>query len=561
MIVTKKAIPRRAMLRGLGATVALPFLDAMVPAFGRLAAAAPKTSRLSTVYIGNGANMKTWTPIAEGRAYEMTPMLEPLAPFRDRMLVLSGLDNKPGLALPGEPAGGHGRIGGSFLTGVHVKPTEGADFEAGISIDQIAARELGQKTELASLELSLDTTEFAGACDAGFSCAYTTTLCWRGPTAPVPMEHDPRAVFERLFGDSGSTDRAERLSRLTANRSILDSVTGKLARLQRDLGGRDREKLTQYVDAIRDVERRIQRAEEQSARELPVVEQPAGAPDSFEAYARVMFDLQVLALQSDLTRVITFQLASELSARTYPEAGVADPHHGLAVAVVALLAEGDDRVEQLARQLREHARILDEPLVPPAVEEQRTAVAVACELDLAEEEGVISSPVGAHDSCDEVRECALDQRCLMDHLERRLGKLVGHAAREAVGEAGLLRLEHAHAEARSLVEQRPHPRPPVDRDENERGLERDRHERVRRHAVHLLADPGREHRHARGEHPECSPEGESGVALETLAELQRLGHRCDVVRRSERLRRRDGARHRDLELRWPRAFHACDCDD
>ena len=216
----------------------------------------------------------------------MTPMLEPLAAFRERMLVLSGLDNKPGLALPGEPAGGHGRIGGSFLTGVHVKPTEGADFEAGISIDQIAARELGQKTELASLELSLDTTEFAGACDAGFSCAYTTTLCWRGPTAPVPMEHDPRAVFERLFGDSGSTDRTERLSRLTANRSILDSVTGKLARLQRDLGARDREKLSQYVDAIRDVERRIQRAEEQSARELPVVEQPAGAPDSFEAYAR-----------------------------------------------------------------------------------------------------------------------------------------------------------------------------------------------------------------------------------------------------------------------------------
>ena len=329
MIVTRKAIPRRAMLRGLGATVALPFLDAMVPAFGRLAAAAPNISRLSTIYIGNGANMKTWTPAAEGSAYEMTPMLEPLAAFRDRMLVISGLDNKPALALPGEPAGGHGRIGGSFLTGVHVKPTEGADFEAGISIDQIAARVLGQKTELASLELSLDTTEFAGACDAGFSCAYTTTVCWRGPTAPLPMEHDPRAVFERLFGDSGSTDRSERLSRLTANRSILDSVNGKLARLQRDLGARDREKLAQYVESIRDVERRIQRAEEQSARELPVVEQPAGAPDGFDAYARVMFDLQVLALQSDLTRVITFMLASELSARTYPEAGVADPHHAI----------------------------------------------------------------------------------------------------------------------------------------------------------------------------------------------------------------------------------------
>jgi hypothetical protein len=328
MIVTRKAIPRRAILRGLGATLTLPLLDAMVPAFGRLSAAT-RTSRLSTIYIGNGANMKTWTPTAEGAAYEMTPMLEPLAAFRDRMLVVSGLDNKPGLALPGEPAGGHGRIGGSFLTGVHVKPTEGADFQAGISIDQIAARELGRHTELASLELSLDTTEFAGACDAGFSCAYTTTLCWRGPTSPVPMEHDPRAVFERLFGDSGSTNRADRLSRLTSNRSILDSVMTKLARLQRDLGARDREKLSQYVESIRDVERRIQRAEEQSARELPVVEQPAGAPDSFEAYARLMFDLQVLALQSDLTRVTTFMLASELSARTYPEAGVPDPHHAI----------------------------------------------------------------------------------------------------------------------------------------------------------------------------------------------------------------------------------------
>jgi len=245
------------------------------------------------------------------------------------MLVLSGLDNKPGLALPGEPAGGHGRIGGSFLTGVHVKPTEGADFHAGVSIDQIAARELGQHTELASLELSLETTEFAGACDAGFSCAYTTTLCWSGPTSPLPMEHDPRAVFERLFGDSGSTDRADRQSRLAADRSILDSVTSKLARLQRNLGSRDREKLEQYVEAIRDVERRIQRAEEQSARELPVVEQPAGAPDGFEAYARLMFDLQVLAFQSDLTRVSTFVLAPELSARTYPEAGVADPHHAI----------------------------------------------------------------------------------------------------------------------------------------------------------------------------------------------------------------------------------------
>ena len=330
MIVTRKAIPRRTILRGLGATVALPLLDAMVPAFAgsqRAAAAVAAPKRLSTIYVGNGANMKMWTPAAQGADYQLTPMLEPLAAFRDRMLVISGLDNRPGLALPGEPAGGHGRIGGSYLTGVHVKPTEGADFQAGISIDQIAARELGRHTQLASLELSLDTTEFAGACDAGFSCAYTTTLCWRGPTSPVPMEHDPRAAFERLFGDHGTTNAFERQARLESDRSILDSVSDKLARLQRSLGARDREKLSQYVDSIRDVERRIQRAEEQSARELPVIEQPAGVPESFEAYATLMLDLQVLAFQSDLTRVGTFMIASELSARTYPEAGVPDPHH------------------------------------------------------------------------------------------------------------------------------------------------------------------------------------------------------------------------------------------
>jgi hypothetical protein len=204
--------------------------------------------------------MQAWTPATTGRDFELTPILEPLAPYRDRLIVLSGLDNKPGLALPGEPAGGHGRIGGSFLTGVHVKPTEGADFEAGISVDQMAARELGQRTQLASLELSLESTEFAGACDAGFSCAYTTTICWRGPTTPLPMESDPRAVFERLFGDHGSTDPAERAARLEADRSVLDSVSAKVERLQRRLGARDRAKLTEYLDAVRDVERRIQRA-------------------------------------------------------------------------------------------------------------------------------------------------------------------------------------------------------------------------------------------------------------------------------------------------------------
>jgi len=330
MIVTRKALPRRTVLRGLGAAVALPFLDGMLPAFdGGRAVAATSPRRLSILYIGNGAVMNNWTPAREGREFDLPSSLEPFAPYRDRMLVLSGLDNKPGLALPGEPAGGHGRIGGSFLTGVHVKPTEGADFQAGISIDQIAARELGNHTELASLELGLESTEFAGACDAGFSCAYTTTISWRGPTSPLPMENNPRAVFERLFGDSDTTDPAARAARIESDRSLLDSVTGKIERLRTGLGSRDRAKLAEYLDAIRDVERRIRKAEEQRGRELPVIEQPAGAPDTFDEYAKLMFDLQVLAWQSDLTRVITFMIAPELSARTYPEAGVPEAHHAL----------------------------------------------------------------------------------------------------------------------------------------------------------------------------------------------------------------------------------------
>jgi hypothetical protein len=258
---------------------------------------------------------------------------------------LSGLDHKPAAQLPGEPAGGHGRIGGAFLTGVHARPTEGADFEAGISIDQIAAAELGKQTQLASLEITLAPTGLAGACDAGFSCAYTSTLCWRTPTTPLPMENNPRALFERLFGDSGSTDQAARLARLREDRSLLDIVTEKVARLQRGLGSRDRATLNEYLDAVRDVERRIQRAEVQSSKELPAIEQPSGSiPSKFDDYARLMFDLEVLALQSDLTRVVTFMIAPELSGRTYPEIGVPDQHHAV--------SHHQDNPEKLAKLTR-----------------------------------------------------------------------------------------------------------------------------------------------------------------------------------------------------------------
>ena len=330
MIITKKSIPRRTVLRGFGTMLALPLIDRMIPALSAVGKTAAKAkSRLGIVYVPHGAVMAKWTPVNDG-PLELSPILQPLAAFKDRLVVITGLDNRPALALQGEPAGGHGRIGAAFLTGVHAKPTEGADFRAGISIDQIAAARLGNETELASLELGLESTDLAGACDVGFSCAYVNTLSWRSPTTPLPMENNPRTVFERLFGDSASTDSSARRARIQSDRSLLDSVTEKIADLQRGLGSPDRVKLTEYLDAVRDIERRIQKAEGQSARELPAVNAPSGSiPSSFEEYAKVMLDLQVLAYQTDLTRVITFMIGKELSNRTYPEIGVPDPHHPL----------------------------------------------------------------------------------------------------------------------------------------------------------------------------------------------------------------------------------------
>ena len=331
MIITKTALPRRAVLRGLGTAVALPLLDGMVPALTALGrtVARPKP-RLGVVYVPHGAVMDNWTPVTDGAGFAFTPILQPLEGFRDHVSVMTGLDHAPAAQLPGDPAGGHGRISGAFLTGIHAKPTEGADFEAGISVDQIAAEQLGQQTQLASLELGIGLPEFGGACDAGFSCAYISTLCWSTPTTPLPMESNPRAVFERLFGDGTSTDPAQRRERMQRDRSILDAVTRKVARLQDGLGAADRAKLGDYLAAVRDVERRIQRAEAEGDRELPVVERPsASVPASFEDYVKVMFDLQVLAYQADLTRVITFMMTPELSAQTYPQIGVPDPHHAL----------------------------------------------------------------------------------------------------------------------------------------------------------------------------------------------------------------------------------------
>ena len=330
MVITKMSLSRRTVLRGLGASLALPLLDSMVPALSALrATAAAPTRRLGIVYVPNGIFMNRWTPAVEGTAFEMTPTLEPLAPFRDRMVIVTGLSNKQGDALPGEGAGDHARAAGAYLTGVHPKKTEGADIQAGVSMDQIAARVLGTETQLASLEISLDSKEPVGACDPGYSCAYANTLCWRSPTTPLPMENDPRAVFERLFGSSDSTDPAMWRLRRQEDRSILDGLTRKVSRLKQELGPGDRSKLDEYVEAIRDVERRIQKAEEQSARELPPIDQPAGVPSSFEEHAKLMFDLQALAYQADLTRVSTFMMSHETSQRAYPEIGVPDAHHPL----------------------------------------------------------------------------------------------------------------------------------------------------------------------------------------------------------------------------------------
>ncbi len=333
MMITNRTLPRRTVLRGLGASLALPLLDSMVPAFaaGRSTAARP-VRRFGAVYVPNGVEMRAWTPPGPADAIstplQLTSVLEPLAPVRDQVNILTGLADKVAIPREGEGVGDHARAASTWLTGVHVKKTEGADIRAGVSVDQIAARALGQETQLASLELAIDSVEVLGACDQGYSCAYANTVAWRTPTTPLPMENNPRAVFERLFGATDSTDVKARLARLRQDRSILDFVTEEARGLQGTLGAGDRLKLTQYLDAVRDVERRIRMAEAQSDRELPVVEQPVGIPDTFEQHCRLMFDLLLLAYQTDLTRVSTFMFGREVSGRSFPEIGVPGGHHG-----------------------------------------------------------------------------------------------------------------------------------------------------------------------------------------------------------------------------------------
>jgi len=313
-----KSLSRRTVLRGISATIALPFLDAMVPA---ARAAARPANRFLTFYVPNGMAMEYWSPKGEGTAFELSPILEPLAPHRDQLIILSGLHASWNYI--------HAGASGSFLTGTPRGGRNEIEIIADVSIDQLLAKHYSTETQIGSLELSMDSWANAGACTGNLSCQYTHTLSWRNPTQPLPMEYNPRAVFERLFGDTGKTDFAAREARMLQQKSILDSVTAKLSALKRELGAQDQSKVSEYTDAIRDVERRIQRAEEQRDLQLPALEQPQGVPPVFEDHLALMLDLQLLAFQSDLTRVISFMIGKEQSARPYPQIGVPEAHHPL----------------------------------------------------------------------------------------------------------------------------------------------------------------------------------------------------------------------------------------
>ncbi len=324
MFVTKKSISRRTMLRGAGAAVALPLLDAMMPAYAPAATTAP-VKRFGVVYHPNGVIYDEWLPKGVGSNFELSPTLKGLEPFKDKTIVVTGLFSDQAEAL-GDGGGDHSRACGSYLTGVHVKKSDSI-VENAVSMDQIAAKAFERDTQLSSLQMTADENSLLGSCDLGYSCAYSSTVSWLTPTLPLMAENNPRVLFERMFGASDSTDPKVRAARLKQDRSLIDSVNERVSQLQRKLGKSDNRKVDDYLAALRDVERRIQKAEEQSSKELPDVTQPAGVPDSFEAHVRLLYDLQLLAYQSDLTRVITFMYGREQTGRPYPQIGVPEPHH------------------------------------------------------------------------------------------------------------------------------------------------------------------------------------------------------------------------------------------
>jgi hypothetical protein len=325
MFVSKNALSRRTFLRSASAAIGLPLLDAMVPAFTPLArAAASPRLRFGVVYFPNGAIMQQFTPKSAGSGFEFPPILKPIEAFKDSTIVLTNFTRSH----PGSQVGDHAVSVAGFLTGVWPKRTEAEDVLANTTIDQIVAKQIGQDTPLPSLELATeDFTGYVGACSPGFSCNYMNTISWRTPATPLPMETNPRAAFERVFGNAGTSD--ERRARIRLQRSILDSISEEAAKLQRTLDARDRARVTDYLDNIREIERRIQQIELRNNKEVATLDAPAGMPTSFEDHVGLMFDLVVAAYQSDATRVFTFMMSRELSQRTYPSIGVTEQHHSV----------------------------------------------------------------------------------------------------------------------------------------------------------------------------------------------------------------------------------------
>lgn len=323
MFVARRFVSRRAVLKGAGASVGLPFLDAMIPAFSsRAHAASVSPQRFGVVYFPNGAIMDQWIPKTTGEGFEFSPILKPLEPFARSLVVVNNLTR----SRPGSVIGDHAVSAAGFLTGVWPKRTEAEDVRANTTIDQVVARKIGQETPLPSLELATeDFSGYVGACSPGFSCAYMNTISWRTPTSPLPMETNPRTVFERLFGGGGTA--AERQARREAQRSILDSIAEDAGDLRLGLGARDRARLNDYLDNLREIERRIQRAEQQKDAPEATLDAPVGVPDNFEEHVALQYDLLAAAFQANLTRVFTFMLSREISQRTYPQIGVGEQHH------------------------------------------------------------------------------------------------------------------------------------------------------------------------------------------------------------------------------------------
>ena len=328
MFISKMALPRRTFLRGMGVTLALPLLDAMVPASTALAKTAAKpVRRLGFVYVPNDAVMKDWQPEGEGKLTQLSPTLMPLQPFQDQVIVPIGLSQKQAEAL-GDGNGEHSRAGTVWLSGVHPKETEGADVRNGTTADQIAAQHIGGDTPLTSLELAMEQTYLIGNCDNGYSCVYTNSISWRTPTTPNPHETNPRIVFQRMFGDGATPE--ERLAQMREDRSILDWVTSDVASLKNKLGAADQSSVNEYLESVRALERRLQVAESKHGETLlDLPERPVGAPESYDEHAKLMFDLVALAFRADITRVFVFTLGKEQTNRAYPELGVNAAHHSV----------------------------------------------------------------------------------------------------------------------------------------------------------------------------------------------------------------------------------------